>query len=146
MRGRRNTLKCLTRPCPLNILTHTRTKPTQKHTQKHRLNRNAEKGGDNKASLDKNFEKVGRGRSTDGSDQFKSPDIATQKKHWKHLVQYFESYEEVSAELDAKLKKIVDINNDIIVMVANAGVIELLANFVCSARSRNLDISNIIGE
>ncbi|GMH52249.1 hypothetical protein TL16_g01191 [Triparma laevis f. inornata] len=60
-----------------------------------RINRDGAKGGDNKASLDKGFEKVGRGKSTDGSDQFKSPDIGTQKEHWKQLVQYFDNFEEV---------------------------------------------------
>jgi hypothetical protein len=29
-------------------------------------------------------------------------------------------------------------------MVANAGVLELLTNFVCAANSRNIDISNIV--
>ena len=34
--------------------------------------------------------------------------------------------------------------NTIVVMVCNNGVLDLMMNFVCSARARNLDISNLL--
>ena len=35
-------------------------------------------------------------------------------------------------------------DNTIIVMVANAGVSDLLANFACAAAARSLDVSNVV--
>jgi hypothetical protein len=51
--------------------------------------------------------------------------------------------EAIKAELEPILKEIA-IQKTIIVMVCNFGQSELLMNFVCSAKARNLDIRNIL--
>ena len=59
------------------------------------------------------------------------------------LSRYFDTVDEVLAELKPKLESIA-IQNTVIVMVCNFGQSELLMNFVCSATKNNLDTRNII--
>jgi hypothetical protein len=65
------------------------------------------------------------------------------KKNWAGLTKYFNSFDAISERLSSILKGI-SRDNTVVVMVANAGVIELLTNFVCAARSRSIDINHIV--
>jgi hypothetical protein len=95
--------------------------------------------------LDKSadFRLVSRGHKTNGRNEFDPPALVESRKHWKMLQQYFDSVDDVLAELRPILAKIAQ-HNTVVVMVVNFGQSELLLNFVCAARSRNLDLSNII--
>jgi hypothetical protein len=87
---------------------------------------------------------VSRGQQSNGLDRFAPPDLNRDtRKLWSMLQIYFESVDEIISELKPILSKIA-IHNTVIVMVCNFGQSELLINFVCSAKRRNLDISNII--
>jgi hypothetical protein len=95
--------------------------------------------------LDKtaDFRLVSRGHKTNGRNEFDPPALIESRKHWKMLQQYFDSVDDVLAELRPILAKIAQ-HNTVVVMVVNFGQSELLLNFVCAAQSRNLDLSNII--
>lgn len=64
-------------------------------------------------------------------------------QHWGTLKRYMDNYDEVSSQLKNICKKIAK-NNTIIVMVCNMGQASLLMNFACSARSRGLNIDNVL--
>lgn len=65
------------------------------------------------------------------------------EQHWSRLNTYLNRYEQAIKELKSVTERI-KVNNTIIVMVSNFGHSELLMNFICSAKSRNLDVSNIL--
>jgi hypothetical protein len=97
--------------------------------------------GELDASAD--FALVSRGHKSNGRNEFDPPDLTESRKHWKMLQQYFDSVDDVLAELKPILTKIAK-RNTVIVMVVNFGQSELLINFVCAAKSRQLDLSNVI--
>jgi hypothetical protein len=86
---------------------------------------------------------VSRGQQANGKDNFDPPSTKEKRKHWQYLQQYLNSVDEVLAELKDILQSIA-INNTVIVMVCNFGQSELLMNFVCAARHRGFDLSNLI--
>jgi len=94
---------------------------------------------DSKAPL----EYVGRLMDTDGSNDFHQPDDQERLKHWE-LIRIFMN------SRDAMLKKLYPIAhkiarmNTLVVMFSNHGQSELIINFCCNARARNLDISGIL--
>jgi hypothetical protein len=91
-----------------------------------------------------NLRLVSRGYQVDGMDTFAPPDLVDHtRKHWIWLKNFFATVDVVSAELKPILSKIA-IKNTVIVMVCNFGLSELLVNFVCAARRRNLDTSHIL--
>ena len=59
------------------------------------------------------------------------------------LQNYFDSFEEKIGELKVVAEKVA-VKNTIIVMTCNMGQSELLMNFVCNAKAKGLDISNIL--
>lgn len=94
---------------------------------------------------------VGRGMKDNGWDEFDSPTDRNMKVHMDLLSTYFQALPQSLQELEPILKRIVggdggrsSKEKTITVMVSNFGQSELLVNFVCAARSRNLDISSII--
>lgn len=87
---------------------------------------------------------VSRGQKATGRNEFDAPSIKDTRKMWDMLKNYLDSVDEVLKELDAVLKPIADKDNTVIVMVCNFGQSELLMNFVCSAKKRGFDISNIV--
>ena len=97
----------------------------------------------------KNFAKeyplhrISRGKTGNGIDSFKAPSLKDSKEHWENLSVFLENVDRMALRLKPLLQK-VQRDNSVVVMVANAGVIELLANFVCAANSRKLDISTVI--
>jgi hypothetical protein len=86
---------------------------------------------------------VSRGHQSNGRDQFSPPTMTDTRKNWDLLKGYLESIDDVMADLKPIVEKIA-VKNTIIVMVCNFGQAELLMNFVCSAKARGFDISNIL--
>jgi Nucleotide-diphospho-sugar transferase len=68
-------------------------------------------------------------------------DIAVQS--WAIISKYRANLDDLLADLKPILERIA-INNTVVVMVANFGHAELLMNFVCVARTRSLNISNVL--
>jgi hypothetical protein len=91
----------------------------------------------------KQLQKVSRGHQSNGRDQFNPPTLQDTHKNWDMLRVYLDSIHLVLEELRPMVEFIAK-NNTIIVMVCNFGQSELLMNFVCSARARGFDISNIL--
>jgi hypothetical protein len=100
---------------------------------------------DNGGALDKTYplQKVSRGHQSNGRDQFNPPSIQDTHKQWDMLRKYLDSIHDVLEDLRPIVEKIA-VQNTIIVMVCNFGQSELLMNFVCSAKARGFDISNIL--
>eukprot|EP00977_Amphora_coffeiformis_P024009 scaffold14974_cov195-Amphora_coffeaeformis.AAC.16 len=87
---------------------------------------------------------VGRGlKGGKAKDEFPPTDPGHAKKAVEMLRRYFNSLDDVLAELKTILGKIA-IDNTVIVMVCNFGQSELLLNFLCQAKARGLDNSNLI--
>ena len=103
------------------------------------------KGGIKAPPLDRSQElrRVGRGHNQNGGNPFQPPSDSDIKKHWKMLQNYFDSFEEKIGELKVVAEKVA-VKNTIIVMTCNMGQSELLMNFVCNAKAKGLDISNIL--
>lgn len=87
---------------------------------------------------------VSRGQQHNGRDQFEPPSLKYHtRKHWDMLRQYLDNVDVVLDELEPILEQIA-IDNTVIVMVCNYGQSQLLMNFICSAKSRNFPVSNVI--
>ncbi len=78
-----------------------------------------------------------------GVDGFAFPDISLLHLHREILLNYLTNFDEIQGKLAMILYEVAK-NNSVIVSTVNEGQSELLINFVCSARSRGLDISNLI--
>jgi hypothetical protein len=100
---------------------------------------------DRTGKLDKTqaLQKVSRGHQSNGRDQFNPPSLQDTHQNWDMLRGYLDSIHSVLDDLRPILEKIA-VKNTVIVMVCNFGQSELLMNFVCSAKARGFDISNII--
>jgi hypothetical protein len=109
------------------------------HLQKWmRINANGQLDPDSELQL------VSRGHTDRGRDNFAPPELEEHTRpHWTMLQRYFATVDDVLAELKPILQRIAR-RNTVIVMVCNYGQSELLMNFVCAAKRRNLDLSNII--
>jgi len=87
---------------------------------------------------------VSRGVSSPGGRRpFEVPVKDDIRKHWKMLETYFSNFEDVAAELKSIAEKVA-IKNTVIVMTCNMGQSELLMNFVCNAKAKGLDVSNVL--
>jgi len=86
---------------------------------------------------------VNRGAQPTGRLSAKPPKKEQTLTYWNTLKTYLDTLESVLAELQPLAEKVAR-QNTVIVMVCNHGQSELLMNFVCSARSRNLDLSAIL--
>ena len=78
-----------------------------------------------------------------GITPFKVPKEKDMKKHWDALRNYFNHLDDVISELKPIAEGVAK-KNTIIVMTCNMGQSELLMNFVCNARAKSLDISNVL--
>jgi hypothetical protein len=87
---------------------------------------------------------VGRGYQTNGRNNFDPPRKKDLKKNWEMLEVYFKAFPDVMAELKPLVEKVATPGRTVTVMVCNFGQSELLVNFVCAARSRNIDISSVL--
>jgi len=86
---------------------------------------------------------VNRPMTEKGRRTFKVPDAKMIKKNWEILERYFRNFDSVVEELKPIAEKVA-VKNTIIVMTCNMGQSELLMNFVCNARSKGLDVSNVL--
>ena len=87
---------------------------------------------------------VGRGMKFNGIDEFGPPIFNRETKQtWAQLKVYIETHQEVLREL-RKIVNTIKQKNTVIVMVANFGQAQLMENFVCSAKSRGFDLSNVL--
>ena len=86
---------------------------------------------------------VGRGMQTNGVDQFEPPDESHIKKHWQLLKAYLNNLQETLDKLKPIVSKAAK-QNTVVVMVCNLGQSALLQNFICAARSKSIDISNVV--
>lgn len=90
------------------------------------------------------LQQVSRGLKKDGFEEFFVPSLERDtKQYWGMLQNYLTHVETILDELRPILEKIA-VHNTVIVMVCNYGQVELLINFVCAAKARNLDTSSII--
>jgi hypothetical protein len=96
-----------------------------------------------KMNINEPLRPVSRGHMADGGDRFRPPTSDEIRKHWGMLGQYFGSFDEKIVALKAVAEKVA-VKNTIIVMTCNMGQSELLMNFVCNAKSKGLDVSNVL--
>ena len=87
---------------------------------------------------------VSRGYQSNGQEQFAPPAKKHIRQNWELLEKYFHEFDQSLANLKPIVEKVATPDKTVIVMVSNFGQSELLVNFVCAAKSRNLDISPII--
>jgi Nucleotide-diphospho-sugar transferase len=71
------------------------------------------------------------------------PTLPTIRKSWNVLTSYMQQLPKSIETLRPLLARIA-VNNTVTVMVTNFGQAELLLNFDCSAKARNLSVSNIL--
>jgi hypothetical protein len=70
------------------------------------------------------------------------PSQDTTTKYWKELAAYLIGQEETLVRLDPIARAAAGSNNNaVVVMAVNFGQSELFVNFICAARSRNIDVS-----
>jgi len=99
---------------------------------------------ENGLNSEKDLALVPRGYTAKGRESFHSPKEQMRKDNWDILKKYFETFEVATSVLKPLLEKVATPQKTVTVMVSNFGQSELLMNFVCAAKSRNLDISSII--
>eukprot|EP00429_Kryptoperidinium_foliaceum_P006766 CAMPEP_0176021354 /NCGR_PEP_ID=MMETSP0120_2-20121206/10367_1 /TAXON_ID=160619 /ORGANISM="Kryptoperidinium foliaceum, Strain CCMP 1326" /LENGTH=501 /DNA_ID=CAMNT_0017354467 /DNA_START=53 /DNA_END=1555 /DNA_ORIENTATION=+ len=87
---------------------------------------------------------VGRGVQKNGNNEFSPPLDKHIQTNWNILQTYFAVFDDVLKELKPILEKVATPNKTVTVMVSNFGQSELLVNFVCAAKARNMDTSNIV--
>ena len=85
---------------------------------------------------------VGRATNDVGYNEFRVPEDEFRLKHQSRLHDFVSSFKEIVKEIHPIAENIVR-DNTVVVMVVNLGQIDLLINFVCSARNRQLDIGNV---
>ena len=87
---------------------------------------------------------VSRGYQSNGREQFAPPAKKHIRQNWELLEKYIHGFDESLAELKPLVEKIATSDKTVIVMVCNFGQSELLVNFVCAAKSRQLDTSPVL--
>jgi hypothetical protein len=86
---------------------------------------------------------VNRGAQASGRLSVRPPKKEQTLEYWSTLKTYLDTLETVLVELKPIVEKVAK-QNTVIVMVCNHGQSELLMNYVCSARARNLDLSPVL--
>jgi len=86
---------------------------------------------------------VSRGYQANGKEKFRPPEPKHTRRFWDMLVPYIQNIDQVLANLRPVVEKVVK-NRELVVMVCNKGQSELLMNFVCSVKARNLDYSQVL--
>mmetsp|Transcript_34215 Transcript_34215/g.72007 ORF Transcript_34215/g.72007 Transcript_34215/m.72007 type:complete len:614 (+) Transcript_34215:52-1893(+) len=89
-----------------------------------------------------------------GLDEFDLPEFWNnyKKKHKGFLLQHFDALQIFLDNVDSILKDLTELlqkrnvvrDNSVVVMTVNAGQSELLSNFICAAKSRGFDTSNVL--
>ena len=95
---------------------------------------------------------ISRTNTGEGEEEFALPlsksyeanaHVVTVREHWKALLTFIDNVDTILDELRFIVDPIVK-DNTVVVMTVNKGQSVLLSNFVCAARSRGLDISNVL--
>jgi len=86
---------------------------------------------------------VNRGAQASGRLSAKPPTKEQTETYWKSLTTYLQTLDSVLDRLKPLAEKVAK-DNTIIVMVCNYGQSELLMNFVCAAKSKALDLSQVL--
>ena len=86
---------------------------------------------------------VSRGLAPKGRSNFLVPRDRDLERHWDFLRTYFNNLDSVLNDIKQITDRIQK-DNTIVVLTCNFGQSELLMNFICSARARGLDISNVL--
>jgi hypothetical protein len=87
---------------------------------------------------------VSRGMKSNGADEFSPPGKKHIQQNWDLLAKYFAQFEDSLSKLKPLVEKVSTHDKIVTVMVTNFGQSELLFNFVCAAKSRNLSVSSIL--
>lgn len=87
---------------------------------------------------------VNRGAQKNGRKSTKPPLQKHTLQYWETLAPYLEALPDILKRLEPVAKKVAGSKHTVVVMVCNHGQSELLLNFVCSARSRNIDLSHVL--
>jgi hypothetical protein len=86
---------------------------------------------------------VGRGYDKEGHNTLIPPTEEKVAAHWEMLKNYFNNLDGVMKRLKPIAESIA-VDNTIIVMTCNMGQSELLINFVCNARAKDIPIDNVL--
>lgn len=114
----------------------------ESYTVQHWMRYNAEKKG-SKIDRQHPLVHVGRGKQASGIDSFQPPSKSNIEEHWKDLLRYVNSIDSVIHELKP-IARGMKRKNTVITMVCNKGQATLMMNFVCSAKAKGFDISNVL--
>ncbi|GKY90578.1 hypothetical protein MPSEU_000031500 [Mayamaea pseudoterrestris] len=88
---------------------------------------------------------VNRGAQPSGRVGNVAPTMETTRIYWEILQKYLSSFDANLKALEPIVKNMaLGPTNAVVVMVVNLGQSELLLNFICHARRRNLDLSNVL--
>ena len=87
---------------------------------------------------------VSRGFAGNGRKSTNPPLRNQTLAYWETLAPYLANLPRVLERLDPVAKVVAGDSKTVVVMVCNFGQAELLMNFVCHARSRQLDLSHIL--
>ena len=98
---------------------------------------------------DRKMQHVGSLTTPSGVNKFDLPRYQPViRKHWQDLRIFFENVDTILQDVNAIIKErfeTLDVeDNTVIVMTVNRGDADLLMNFLCSAKSRGLDIQRIL--
>ena len=86
---------------------------------------------------------VGRGHQSNGADNFMPPKLHHIRQHMNQLENYLRNFKDLLAQLETLAGKVAK-DNTVVVMVCNQGQSELLVNFVCAAKAKDFDLSNLL--
>jgi len=78
-----------------------------------------------------------------GKPYFAVPDEEKSTMHRRSIQRYLNNIDDTLEELKPILERI-SRNNAVVAMTANMGYMPMIMNFVCFARSRNIDLSNVL--
>ena len=87
--------------------------------------------------------RVGRGVLPNGVDEYRIPTAKATEQGLAFVQRHAQHYKRNKKELKPILQRIAQ-NNTVVVMVSNYGQSDLLQNFVCRARSQQIDTSHIL--
>ena len=117
------------------------------HIQKYmRLPEEGSKDGANGKKLDSNLPLriVNRGAQATGRKSTEPPTREQTLQHWSVLTTYLQTFQDVVAKLEPIAQKVAYNKKAIIVMVCNFGQSQLLMNFVCNCRTKQLSTEHVL--
>jgi Nucleotide-diphospho-sugar transferase len=86
---------------------------------------------------------VNRGAQPSGRKSTNPPKLEQTRQYWEMLQQYLANFQDSLQDL-RQVAETVAVDNTVIVLVCNFGQSELLLNFLCSAKHRNLSTKQVL--